>query len=146
MPFTARGNHSVNIYSRLPKACKYYSFGTLSFNWVVPEDIDEDSVFRLKLTTETPSTTHLSGKLRLSHADGATPSASVEPTPMEPTPVEAALVETSPIKAAPVMDLKPAGVSRVNVAGVSLAVVLSILLACLLALRLRRRSKQIVLG
>lgn len=138
MPFTARGNHSVNIYSHFPKACKYYSFGTLSFNWVVPEDIEEDSVFRLKLTTETPSTTHLSGKLRLSHTDAAAPA--------EPTPIEAAPIETGPIKAAPVMDLKPVGVSRVNVAGISLAVVLSILLACLLALRLRRRSKQIVLG
>jgi len=138
MPFTARGNHSVNIYSRFPKACKYYSFGTLSFNWVVPEDIEEDSVFRLKLTTETPSTTHLSGKLRLSHADGAAPA--------ESTPIEAAPIETGPIQAAPVMDVKPVGVSWVNVAGILLAVVLSILLACLVALRLRRRSKQIVLG
>lgn len=138
MPFTARGNHSVNIYSRFPKACKYYSFGTLSFNWVVPEDIEEDSVFRLKLTTETPSTTHLSGKLRLSHADGAAPA--------ESTPMEAAPIETGPIQAAPVMDVKPVGVSWVNVAGILLAVVLSILLACLVALRLRRRSKQIVLG
>ena len=138
MPFTARGNHSVNIYSRFPKACKYYSFGTLSFNWVVPEDIEEDSVFRLKLTTETPSTTHLSGKLRLSHADGAAPA--------ESTPIEAAPIETGPIQEAPVMDVKPVGVSCVNVAGILLAVVLSILLACLVALRLRRRSKQIVLG
>ena len=133
MPFTARGNHSVNIYSRFPKACKYYSFGTLSFNWVVPEGVEEDSVFRLKLTTENPSTTHLSGKLRLSQADAIAPA---EPTPMEPTPMEAAAS----------MDVKPVGVSRVNVAGVSLAVILSILLACLVALRLRRRSKHIVLG
>ena len=146
MPFTARGNHSVNIYSHFPKACKYYSFGTLSFNWVVPEDVEEDSVFRLKLTTESPSTTHLSGKLRLSHADAATPSEPVKVAPMEPTPVETEPAETAPIKAAPIMDLKPVGVSRVNVAGLSLAVVVSILLACLVGLRLRRRSKQIVLG
>jgi len=138
MQFAPRGNHSVDMYSPLDKSCKYYSFGTLSFNWVVPEDIEEDSVFRLKLTTETPSTTHLSGKLRLSHADGAAPA--------ESTPIEAAPIETGPIQAAPVMDVKPVGVSWVNVAGILLAVVLSILLACLVALRLRRRSKQIVLG
>lgn len=80
----------MNVYSRLPKACKYYSFGTLCFKWVVPEDIDEDSVFRSKFTTETPATTHPSGKLRLPHADAAASSVSVEPTPMEPTPIEAA--------------------------------------------------------
>jgi hypothetical protein len=43
-------------------------------------------------------------------------------------------------------DFKPVGVSQVNVAGATLAGFLSTLLACFMALRIRRKRKQIVLG
>jgi hypothetical protein len=149
------------MYSPLNESCKYYYFNTLSFFWVVPEDIKEDSVFRLKLTTNEPPTTHLSGKLRFSHPEAAPPSSATEPAPTEPTlvesapvesapaesaPVEPIPVELAPIKAAPMEDFKPVGVSRVDVAGATLAVFLAILLACFVALRLRRKRKQIILG
>lgn len=154
------------MYSPLNESCKYYYFKTLSFFWVIPEDIKEDSVFRLKLTTNEPPTTHLSGKLRFSHAEAAAPSSATEPAPTEPTPVEPAPVEPAPVepapveptpieptpvelasvKAAPMEDFKPIGVSRVNVAGATLAVLLAIPLACFVALRLRRKRKQIILG
>jgi hypothetical protein len=162
MPFSKPGNYSVDMYLPLDESCKYPTLGTLSFFWLVPEDIEEDSVFRLKLTVDEPPTTRLSGKLRLSHVDAAVTSSSTNPaptptpTPMEPTSIEAAPVETAPgetapvepapIKAAPMEDFKPVGVSRVNVAGATLAVVLSILLACVIALRMRRKMKTIILG
>ncbi|KAK3703362.1 hypothetical protein LTR37_014468 [Vermiconidia calcicola] len=44
------------------------------YRWTAFKDIEEDSVFRLKLTTELPPTTHLSGKLSLSHRDAASAS------------------------------------------------------------------------
>ena len=125
MPFTSPGNHSVNLYSNLDKSCKYYSFGTLGYSWVVPEGMDQDSVFRLKLTTDDSPTTHLSGRIRLAPA-GAAPLPPIEPTPMK--------------------DIGNVGVSRVNAAVVTLAIIASMLLACLVALRLRRRSKQVILG
>lgn len=151
VPFSKPGNHSVDMYSPLDKSCKYYYFNTLSFLWLVPEDIKEDSIFRLKLTTDEPPTTHLSGKLRFSPAEDAAPSTPTEATPVESPPVESAPVEPAPvvplpIKAAPTEDFKPVGVSRVNVAGATLAVFLSILLACFVAIRLRRKRKQINLG
>jgi len=160
MPFAKAGNYSVDMWSPLDQSCKYYYFNTLSFLWVVPEDIKEDSVFRFKLTTDEPPTTHLSGKLRFSHAVGDAPSSSaepapiesapVEPAPVEPAPVESAPVEPTPvelapIKSSPMEDFKPVGISRVNVAGAALAVCISILLACFVVLRLRRKRKQIIL-
>lgn len=41
------------------------------YRWTAPKnlDIEPDSVFRLKLTTDTPPTTHLGGKLRLANTD-----------------------------------------------------------------------------
>lgn len=161
MPFAKAGNYSVDMWSPLDQSCKYYYFNTLSFFWVVPEDIKEDSVFRFKLTTDEPPTTHLSGKLRFSHAEGDAPSSSAEPVPtepapieltpaepapVEPTPVEPTPVELAPVKSSPMEDFKPVGVSRVNVAGATLAVFLSILLACFVVLRLRRKRTQIILG
>jgi len=131
------------MYSPLDKSCKYYYFNTLSFLWVIPDDIKGDSVFRLKLTTDEPATTHLSGKLRFSHAEDAAPSAPTEPAPTESAPVESAPAEPTPIKSAPMEDFKPAGISRVNVAGATLAVFAVILLACFVALRVRRKRKQI---
>lgn len=149
----------MDMYSPLNESCKYNYFNTLSFFWVVPEDIKEDSVFRLKLTTNEPPTTHLSGKLRFSHADAAAPPsatesapteptqpAPIEPVPVEPAPVEPTPIELAPIKATPMEDFRPVGVSRVNVAGATFAVFLAILLACFVALRLRRKRKQIILG
>jgi hypothetical protein len=161
MPFSKPGNFSVDMYQPLNESCKYYYFNTLSFLWAVPEDIKDDSVFRLKLTTDEPPTTHLSGRLRFSHAEAAAPSsatepaptepaptepAPVEPTPVEPAPIEPTPVELASIKATPMEYFKPVGVSRVNVAGATLAVFLAILLACFVALRLRRKRKQIILG
>jgi hypothetical protein len=52
---------------RLDSSCKYYYIGAMIYRWEDPRDIDEDSVFRLKLTTDVPATIHLSGKLRVSH-------------------------------------------------------------------------------
>lgn len=156
MPFAKAGNYSVDMWSPLDQSCKYYYFNTLSFLWVVPEDIKEDSVFRFKLTTDEPPTTHLSGKLRFSHTEGDAPSSSAEPAPtepapigsapVEPTPIEPTPVELSPIEGTPMEDFKPVGVSLINVAGATLAVFLSILLVCFVLLRLRRKRKQIILG
>lgn len=107
---------------RLDSSCKYYFIGEMIYRWTAPKDMEDDSIFRLKLTTDTPPTTHLSGKLRLSHADAASSSAM-------------RMQEHSEI----------AGLSMVNAAGVALAVIFSLLLTCWLAMRLRRRSQRIVL-
>jgi hypothetical protein len=106
---------------RLDSSCEYYFIGEMIYHWIAPKDINEDSVFRLRLTTDVPSTTHLSGKLRLSHADATSSSAM--------------RVEHSEV----------AGLSMVNVAGVALVATLSLLLACWVTLRLRRRSQKVVL-
>jgi hypothetical protein len=106
---------------RLDSSCKYYYVGAMLYRWEAPRDIEEDSVFRLKLTTGVPPIVHLSGKLRVSHADAA----SFPSTRME-------YLETS-------------GLSTVNVAGVALAVVISLLLTCWMTLRLRRGSQRIAL-
>lgn len=91
------------------------------YRWTAPEDIEEDSVFRLKLTTDIPPTTHLSGKLRLSHADAAFSSS-----------IRIEHPETAEL-------------SMANVAVVALAITLSLLLTCWVTMRLRRRSQRIVL-
>lgn len=60
---------------RLDRSCKYYSIGEMIYRWTVPKDIEGDSSFRLKLTTDEPPTNHLSGKLRISNAnDTSSPS------------------------------------------------------------------------
>jgi hypothetical protein len=91
------------------------------YHWAAPRDIEEDSVLRLKLTTDMPPTVHLSGKLRLSHANAAFSSS----TQME--------------------HLEIAGLSMVKIAGVAMAALLSLLLTCCVTLRLRRGSQRIAL-
>lgn len=106
---------------RLDSSCKYYFIGEIEYRWTAPEDIEEDSVFRLKLTTDIPPTTHLSGKLRLSQADAAS-SSSIR-------------IDHS----------ETAGLSMANVAWMALAVNLSLLLTRWVTMRLRRGSQRIVL-
>lgn len=117
----------------------------MAYRWTVPEDIEEDSVFRLKLTIDNPPATHLSGRFRLSRSD-AEPSPSMEteaPEIAAPSIVNVTGDTSSPMRMeAP----ESVGLSTVNVAGVALLVTLSLLLTCWVSLRLRRRSKQIVLG
>ena len=108
---------------RLDSSCKYYFIGEMIYRWTAPKDLedeDEDAVFRLKLTTDVPPTTHLSGKLQLSHADAAFSSA---------MRVEAPKVD---------------GLLTVNIVGVALIATLSLLMAWVIV-RLRRRSQRIVL-
>jgi hypothetical protein len=106
---------------QLDSSCKYYSIGAMVYLWAAPEDIEEDSVFRLKLTTDVPPTTHFSGKLRLSHADAA----SSLSMPIKPTDI--------------------AGCSVIKVVSVACVVVLSLLLTCWMTVRLRRRLQRIIL-
>jgi hypothetical protein len=106
---------------RLDSSCKYYFIGAMIYRWTAPRDIEEDSVLRLKLTTDMPPTVHLSGKLRLSYANAASSSL----TQME--------------------HLEISGLSMVSVAGVALAALLSLLLTCWVTLRLRRGSQRIAL-
>ena len=107
---------------RLGSACKYYSIGVMGYRWVAPEEVEDDSVFRLKLTTDVPPTTHFSGKLRLSYIDATSPA---------------------------VVQLQASGTARlstINAIGMALAVVLSLLLTCWVTMRLRRGSPRVVLG
>lgn len=112
---------------RLNSSCKYYFIGEMIYRWTAPKDTeqDEDTVFRLRLTTDFPATTHLSGKLRLSHVDAASSSAMRSEEHLE-----------------------IAGLSVSDVGSVALVVTLTLLLALssLWAIvRLRRRSQRIVL-
>ena len=102
----------------LDAACKYQYLGEMAFVWKTPKDIEEDTVFRLKLTTDIPPTTHISGRIRQSHADDSS-STSMQ---ME--------------------NLGIAGLPVVNVACVALAVTFTLILACWVTVRLRRRRSQ----
>ncbi|KAK3708290.1 hypothetical protein LTR37_011555 [Vermiconidia calcicola] len=119
-PFGPQGNHSMYI-PRLDSSCKYYSIGEMVYRWTASKDIEEDSVFRLKLTTDVPPTTHLSGKLKLSHTDAASSSSARMDHPAI------------------------AGLPVGFVAGVVLAVIISVLLTWWVIVRLRRGSQRIVL-
>jgi hypothetical protein len=54
---------------KLDSSCKYYFIGAMIYRWVAPKDMEQDTIFRLKLTTDVPPTTHLSGKFQLSNED-----------------------------------------------------------------------------
>ena len=56
------------LIPRLDRACKYYFIGEMLYRWSVPRVIEIDSTYQLKLMTDEPPTTHLSGKLRISNA------------------------------------------------------------------------------
>ena len=105
---------------RLNSSCKYYFIGEMIYRWTAPTDMEQGPIFRLKLTTDVPPTSHPSGKLRPSYADA----------------------EASSMRMVP---LNVAGLSVVNVAGVGLLAIQSLVLVCWLALRLRRKSRRIVL-
>ena len=105
----------------LDRSCKYYEITHMVYVWTAPTDIEEDTDFRLKLTTDVPPTTHLSGKLRLSQAD----SASSSPARMDH----------------PALDVLSMG----SVAVVVLAALVSALLTWWVIVRLRRKSQRIVL-
>jgi len=62
------GDHYIHI-QQVERSCKYYAIGEMVYRWQTPSDLEKDSIFRLKLTTDVPATTHLSGKLRLLHTD-----------------------------------------------------------------------------
>lgn len=56
----------------LDDSCEYQSIGQMTYARKAPEeDIDEDSVFHLRLTTDDSSTTHLSGEIRQARAEDA---------------------------------------------------------------------------
>jgi len=93
----------------------------MTYLWAAPEDIEEDSVFRFRLTTDVPPTTHFSGKFRLSHADAA------------------------PTLSMPTDSREIAGYSMIHIVGVAFAVIVSLLLTCWTIVRLRRRSQRIIL-
>lgn len=92
--------------------------------WEAPKHIEgaeEDSALRLKLTTDTPPTTHFSGKFRLSHDDAAL---------------------SSSIR---VGHLEAAGFSTIDLVSVASAVIVMLLLSFWVMVRLGRRSQRIVL-
>lgn len=92
------------------------------YRWVAPNDVEEDEVFRLKLTTDVPPTTHFSGKLTFSHSDAASSSVLV----ME--------------------DVDVSGLPTDRVAKVVLVGIISMILIWWVVARLRRRSQRIVLS
>lgn len=105
----------------LDGSCKYYVIGEMIYRWTAPKNLEDDAIYRLKLNTDVPATTHLSGKLQISHAgDSSAPSVRLEH--------------------ADVADTTTAGV-----VGFCSIVVLSLLCAVWLIARLRRRSGQISL-
>jgi hypothetical protein len=109
--------------------------------WKTPKDIDGDSVFRLKLTTDIPPTTHLSGKIRQSNADdSSSPSMRMEGLEIAGLSSDASSLSTG------TENSEIAGLPVVNVACVALAVTFSLLLACWMIVRLRRRSQRIALA
>jgi hypothetical protein len=125
----------------LGSSCKYQYLGAMVYVWKTPKDIDEDTVFRLKLTTDIPPTTHLSGKIRQSHADNSSS------PPMRTEELEIAGLSSD----ASSLSMKTehseiSGPPVVNVACVALAVTFSLLLACWTIVRLRRRSQRVVLA
>lgn len=94
------------------------------YRWTIPIDIETDTFFRLRLTTDIPPTNHLSGKFRLLEADAAFPS-----------PMQTKYLDIT-------------GLSMTSVAGVALAVtllILSLLLTCWTIGRLHRRLQRILL-
>ena len=122
-PFGRPSRYSMYI-PRLDSSCKYYFIGEMIYLWKAPKHIEGaegDSALRLKLTTDTPSTTHFSGKFRLSH-DDATFSSSMR-----------------------VEHLEDAGFSTIDLIGVASAVVVMLLLSFWVIIRLGRRSQRIVL-
>ena len=125
----------------LGAACKYQYLGEMAFVWKTPKDIEEDTVFRLKLTTDIPPTTHVSGRIRQSHADdSSSPSMRMDDLEINGLSKDASslsmVTEHSEI----------AGLPVVNVACIALAVTFSLLLACWVIVRLRRRSHRVVLA
>lgn len=105
----------------LDGSCEYYVIGEMIYRWTAPDDLEDDTVYRLKLNTDVPATTHISGKLQVSHAGTSS---------------------------APSVRLQHAGVAGTTaggVVGICSIVVLSLLCAFWLAARLRRRSGQISL-
>jgi hypothetical protein len=125
----------------LGASCKYQYLGEMAYVWKTPKDIEEDTVFRLKLTTDIPPTTHLSGRIRQSHADdSSSPSMRMDDLEINGLSKDASslsmVTEHSEI----------AGLPVVNVACIALAVTFSLLLACWVIVRLRRRSHRVVLA
>jgi hypothetical protein len=125
----------------LGSSCKYQNLGAMVYVWKTPKDIDEDTVFRLKLTTDIPPTTHLSGKIRQSHADDS----SSPPIRMEDSEIAGLSSDVSSLSIE-TENSEIAGLPVVNAACVALAVTFSLLLACLMIVRLRRRSQRVVLA
>ncbi len=58
----------------LDRSCAYYYIGQMTYRWPVPENVDEDAAFRLKLTTDRPPSSHLSGRLQISDLGGVSSS------------------------------------------------------------------------
>jgi hypothetical protein len=125
----------------LGASCKYQYLGEMAFVWKTPKDIEEDTVFRLKLTTDIPPTTHLSGRIRQSHADDSS-STSMQ---MEDLGI-AGLSDDVSSSSAGLEHSEVAGLPVVNVACVALSVTFILILACWITVRLhRRRSQRVVL-
>lgn len=93
------------------------------YRWAAPKDlgIEADTVFRLKLTTDTPATTHLSGKLRFANTNAESSSST------------------------PLYTSEKAGLAASHVAGMALVATLAFLCVRWITVRLRRRSRRIVL-
>ena len=105
----------------LDGSCEYYVIGEMIYRWTAPKDLDNDTVYRLKLNTDVSATTHLSGKLQVSHA-GASSTSSIR------------------LEHADMADFSVAGV-----VGIASVAALSLLCAYWVIVRLRRRAGQISL-
>jgi hypothetical protein len=124
---------------QLGDSCKYQYLGEMAYVWKTPEDI-EDTVFRLKLTTDIPPTTHFSGKIRRSRV-GVSFSPSVR---IEDADITGLANDAFPSSIG-LDHSEVAGVSMANEACMVLAVVCCLLLACWAGVQLRRRSQRIIL-
>jgi len=105
----------------LDGSCKYYVIGEMIYRWTAPKDLEHDAVYRLRLNTDVPETTHLSGKLQVSNAS------------------------TSSASSTRVKQADVAGSSAVEVVGIAIVAALSLLCAYWVIARLRRRSGRIFL-
>jgi hypothetical protein len=136
MPFGKRGRYAMNI-PQLGGSCKYQYLGEMAYVWKTPEDIEEDTVFRLKLTT---ASTHFSGKIRRSRVgDSFSPSVRIEDADIT------GLANDAFPSSIGLDHSEVAGVSMANETCMVLAVVCCLLLACWAGVRLRRRSQRIIL-
>ena len=59
------GKHRLDVGKVPNEACRFQSFGIMSYYWDVPADLDPAPSYRFRLRTNDSSVEHFSGKFRL---------------------------------------------------------------------------------